>query len=189
VRGRGLDRDVVVAAAAEIADADGLEAVTVARVAAVLGVRGPSIYNHVAGRDGLLHGVALSAVRGLTDALRRAAVGREGEEALLAVALAYRAYAHAHPGRYEAMQRAPADGDDERRAATAEALELLSGVLRGWSLTGDDEIHAIRALRSALHGFVDLERVGGFGLPVAPEASYERLVRSLASGLRRGTRD
>ena len=51
---RGLDRARVVAAAGDIADAEGLEAVTLARVAQQLGVRSPSLYNHVAGRDGLL---------------------------------------------------------------------------------------------------------------------------------------
>ena len=43
----GLDADAVVAAAAQLADADGLEALTLARLAAVLGIRSPSLYAHV----------------------------------------------------------------------------------------------------------------------------------------------
>ena len=45
-------------------------------------------------------------------------------------------------------------------------------------------IHAVRAVRAALHGFVALEALGGFGLPVDREASFDRLVAALAAGLR-----
>jgi AcrR family transcriptional regulator len=55
---RGLDAERVVDAAAQLADAHGLQAVTLARVAGELGVRAPSLYNHVEGRDGLLRAVA-----------------------------------------------------------------------------------------------------------------------------------
>jgi hypothetical protein len=56
-------------------------------------------------------------------------------------------------------------------------------VLRAWHLEGDDAVHAVRAIRSALHGFVDLERSGGFAMDVSLDASFERLVRSLARSL------
>jgi hypothetical protein len=52
-------------------------------------------------------------------------------------------------------------------------------------LEGDDAIDAIRALRSALHGFVLLETGGGFGLPVDVDRSFERLVAGLASAFAR----
>ncbi len=182
---RGLDAGRVLAAAARIADADGLQAVTVARVAAEVDVRGPSIYNHVAGREGLVRGIALQAVRELTAELRAAALGRSGPDAVAAAAAAYRAYARGHPGRYDAMQRAPArgDDDDELEAAAGEAVDVLAGILRAWRLEGEDAIHAVRTLRSALHGFVDLERSGGFGLPASFDVSYDRLVRTLLAGL------
>jgi AcrR family transcriptional regulator len=180
---RGLGPAAVLAAAGEIADAEGLAAVTVARVAAALGVRGPSLYNHVDGHAGLMRGVALGANRELTVALRAAAVGRAGADALLAAAHAYRTFARAHPGRYDAMQRAPSAEDDERSAAAAETIDVLGAILRGWGLEGADRIHAIRALRSALHGFVDLERAGGFALAVDLDESFDRLVRGFAAGL------
>jgi AcrR family transcriptional regulator len=180
---RGLDGDRVVEAAAAIADADGLHAVTLARLAADLGVRPPSLYNHVEGRDGLLRAVALRGVRELTEALRHAAVGRSGPDALAAMARAYRAYAHAHPGRYAATVAAPAPGDDEHLAAAGETLDVVLAVLRGWDLRDDDAVHAARTVRSALHGFVALEAAGGFGIPIDLDESFERLVATLAKGL------
>jgi AcrR family transcriptional regulator len=183
----GLDRAKVVALAAEIADAEGLEAVTVARVAAGLGVRAPSLYNHVRSREALVDGVAALGMRELVARLGAAGVGRGGEDALLGAARAYRAFAQAHPGRYAAAQRAPVGADPELEAAARELMATLTGVLRAWELEGDDATHAIRGLRSALHGFADLERMGGFRLPVALDESFDRLVRAFAAGLSRAS--
>ena len=180
----GLSTAAVVAAAAEIADAEGLDRLTLARVAAAAGVRTPSLYNHVESLDDVRRRVALLALRDLADALRDAAVGRAGDDALTAMADAYRAYARRHPGRYAATQRAPAEGDEEMRAAAKGAVDVVLAILRGYGLEGDDAIHAARAVRSALHGFVALETGGGFGIPVDLDESYARMVRALARGLR-----
>jgi AcrR family transcriptional regulator len=181
----GLDAARVVDTAAGIADAEGLPAVTLARVAGDLGVRAPSLYNHVDGLPGLLRAVALLAVRELTAVLRDAAVGRSGEDALAATARAYRDYARAHPGRYAATVAAPAPDDAEHRAAAAETVEVVLAVLRGWDLDGDDGVHAARTFRSAIHGFVVLEAAGGFGIPLDLDESFDRLVATLAAGLAR----
>jgi len=182
----GLDTDRVVDAAATIADADGLDAVTLARVAGGLGVRAPSLYNHVDGRAGLLRALALRGVRELTAALREAAIGRSGPDALAAAARAYRAYAVAHPGLYAAGVAAPAPDDAEHLAAAGETVDVVYAVLRGWQLEGDDAVHAARAFRSAIHGFVLLETTGGFGIPVDVDTSFERLVATVAGGLATG---
>lgn len=179
----GLDAGRVVELAAGIADADGLEAVTLARVAADLGVRAPSLYNHVDGRGDLLRAIAVLGVRELTAALREAAVGRSSADALTAAAHAYRAYARAHPGRYAATLAAPTRGDEEHRAAASEAVDVMLAIMRGWDLEGDDAIHAVRAFRSAVHGFVAIEAADGFGMAVDVDASFDRLVATLAGGL------
>lgn len=51
---RGLDRETVQRAAVELADAEGLDAVTMRRVGTALGVEAMSLYHHVRGKDGLL---------------------------------------------------------------------------------------------------------------------------------------
>jgi AcrR family transcriptional regulator len=179
----GLDPARVVDVAAGIADAEGLDAVTLARVAGELDVRAPSLYNHVAGRADLLRAIAVLGVRELTVALREATVGRSGADALTAAARAYRAYARAHPGRYAATLAAPTRGDEEHRAAASEAVDVMLAVLRGWDVDGDDAVHAVRAFRSAVHGFVAIEAADGFGMAVDIDASFDRLVATLAGGL------
>ncbi|HWD82041.1 MAG TPA: TetR/AcrR family transcriptional regulator C-terminal domain-containing protein [Kribbella sp.] len=53
-RRRALTRESIVQAGVEIADRDGLDAVSIRSVAAELGVRPMSLYGHVAGKDDLL---------------------------------------------------------------------------------------------------------------------------------------
>ena len=69
----GLDSDAVVAAAAALADAEGLERLTLARLAQQLGVRSPSLYAHV---DGLEDLRTRLAIRGARQLRGRAAGGR-----------------------------------------------------------------------------------------------------------------
>ncbi len=171
----GLDRDAVVRAAAELADAGRCGDVPLGALAAHLGVKTPSLYNHVAGQEGLRQELALLGVRELGARLTRAAVGRAGDEAILAVAHAYRVFATERPGLYAASLRA---------ADPANEALVVQAVLAAYDLQGDDAIHAIRGLRSLLHGFVGLELAGGFGLPVDLDASFDRLVHVYIAGLR-----
>jgi AcrR family transcriptional regulator len=180
----GLDADAVVEAAAQMADGEGLDGLSLARLAAKLGVRPPSLYAHVDGLADLRRRLAIRGARELAAVIQAAAAGRAHGDALLAVAEVYRAYAHEHPGTYAALQRAPAPGDDEAGAAAAHVVDVVLAVLRGYGLEGDDAIHAARIVRSALHGFVALEAGGGFGIDLDLDESYARLVDVLDAGLR-----
>jgi AcrR family transcriptional regulator len=178
----GLDSEAVVAAAAGLANEDGLAALTLSTLAARLGVRAPSLYAHVDGLPDLRRRLAARGAQELAQAVRRAVVGRSGPDALRGLADAYRAYARAHPGAYEAMQRAPEAAGVDADAAQ-ELIEVILAVLAGYRLPDDERVHAVRAVRSALHGFVALEAAGGFRLPVALQDSYACLVTMLDQGL------
>lgn len=174
----GLTTARVVEEAERIADEDGLQQLTLSTVARRLGVRQPSLYKHIDGMEGLLRSIAVQAKNELADTISRATVGRAGGDAIRSMAHAYRAWALQHPGRYMAIQRAPADGDVEDDIASRALVQVVLDVLAGFELRGDDAIDATRTLRSALHGFVTLETVGGFGLP-GTDRSFDRLIRAL----------
>jgi AcrR family transcriptional regulator len=183
----GLDSGAVVDRAAMLADEDGLEAVTLSRLAAALDIRSPSLYAHVASLADLRRRLGARGAHGLAAELSRAAAGRAGGDALRAVARAYRSYAHEHPGSYAAAQRArDLQGSPEAANAAREATEVILAVLRGYDLEGDDAIHAARAIRVALHGFVSLEAEQGFAIDVSLDESFERLLDTLDRGLRTG---
>jgi len=179
----GLNAERVVAAAAELADRDGLAAVSLSALADQFGVRVPSLYKHVAGLDDLQRRLATEGTAELLAALTNAAKGKHGRDALLAVGNAYRRYASAHPGRYQALQRA-AEPSDEHAATAERIVELMVAVMADYGYTGSRAVHAVRTVRSALHGFVELERIGGFGLPASRTTSFTMLLNTLDRGLR-----
>lgn len=180
----GLTPGVVAATAADIVNREGRAALTLARVAEHLGVRSPSLYNHVDGLEGLERVVALAGIDQLADACRTAVMGRSGPDALRAIAAAYRDFALAQPGVY-ALTQVARPGDDDFEEKAGRVLGPVIAVLSGFGLEGDDLIHAARTLRAALHGFTNLETGDGFGLEVDLAASFEWMVATLERGLNR----
>ena len=181
----GLTPDLVVTHAGELADRDGYDALTLATLADRLGIKVPSLYKHVTSLADLQRRLRLTGLRQLDEALRNAAVGRAGTDALVATGHAYRRYAREHPGHYAAGLRAPQPADHEEIAPVAARLvELMLAVVRGYGQEGDDAVHAVRGVRAALHGFVALEQAGGFGMPQDVDTSFEHLLATLDAGLR-----
>jgi AcrR family transcriptional regulator len=175
----GLTEKLVVEEAERMVDEVGPAGLTLTALAERLGVRQPSLYKHVDGLDALHRTISVRAKRDLGECFARAAVGRSRGDAILGMSQVFRQWALAHPGRYVAAQKAPAAYDADDIAASNAIVQVCADVLAGYGLEGDDAIDAIRALRSALHGFVSLETTGGFGLPADIERSFDRLVDSL----------
>ena len=181
-----LDRTAVLQAAADLADAEGIEQLTLVRLADHLGIRPPSLYNHVANLAGLRRDLALLGLQELGDRLARSVMGKAANEAVAALAEAYRAFAKEHPALYAMTNRAGDPQDQEMQRAGQGVVEVVVAVLAAYGLQGTDAIHAVRALRSALHGFVTLETTGGFGIPLDLDESYRRLVNVMIRGLQQG---
>ena len=180
----GLSPTAVVDAAASLADAEGFRQLTLARVAAELGIKPPSLHKHVSCLASLHRELALRGLHEANRRMSRAAMGLSGDAALLAIAHAYRDFAIEHPGLYAASLRAPADADAEWAAAGADVVAIAVAVLSAYGLRGDEALHATRAVRAIIHGFVSLEAAGGFGMPLNLEESLDRLVLTFAHGLR-----
>lgn len=182
----GLDKRLVVSAAADLVNQEGIQALTLSRLARQLGVRTPSLYNHVDGLPGLYRELALLNTHQLGDRLGNAVIGKSGPQALAAIARAYRAYIKEYPGLYLASLRASgtqAPVDSELQAAEARVVEIALAVMASFGLKGEDGLHAVRGLRSVVHGFATLEIAGGFGLPLDCDESFHRMVDILTHGL------
>ena len=170
------------------------------------GVAVPSLYKHVDGLPALRSAVAARCVEELTAAMAAAVAGTTsqrrspatdhvsghaagtgspaapltGAAAVRALAEATRAYALAHPGRYRAVQGAEAAGLGERSAAP---VELIARAVRQLGAPPQRWVDQVRAVRAGVHGFVELELSGGFGLPQDVDASFRYLVDTLVAGL------
>ncbi|AWB46021.1 TetR family transcriptional regulator [Paenibacillus sp. CAA11] len=183
----GLDQTAVLQAAAELADEHGIDALTLALVAQKLGIRSPSLYNHVDGLSGLRRKLAVHGLEQLYSRMDEAASASTPEHAAFALAEAYFSFASQRPGLYEATLRAPDAQDTDLEQAADRILELTLRVLQDTGLTGEASIHAVRGFRSLLHGFATLEGKGGFGIPLDLLESLRFSLRAYLGGLRQAS--
>ncbi|MFH8341383.1 TetR/AcrR family transcriptional regulator [Streptomyces sp. AM6-12] len=152
-----LSTDRIVRAARELVDREGLAAVSTRRLAAELGVSGPSLYNHFRTKDEILEAVA-DSVSALVD-LSMFEDGRPWRTALHDWAVSYRAALRAHPNIVPVLARGPG-----RRPAALRVADAAYGAMvdAGWPPAQATSIGALMryfimgsALGSFAGGFVD----------------------------------
>ncbi|MFF8259484.1 TetR/AcrR family transcriptional regulator [Streptomyces virginiae] len=152
-----LSRDRIVEAAGALVDAEGLEAVSTRRLAAALGVSGPSLYNHFRTKDEILDAVA-DAVSSRVD-LSMFDGGQDWRAALHAWAHSYRDALADHPNIVPVLARGPG-----RRPAGLRLADAVFGAMTraGWPAAQATRIGALMryfilgsAVASFARGFVD----------------------------------
>lgn len=172
--------DALTSTAVKLADTDGIDALALTGVAEKLGVAASTLYTHTDGVDGLRYLVAVAATRNLTDAVRNAAIGASGPQALTAMGIAYRQFALEHPGQFASTLLPPNLEDDELAGANSTLLSVFVLVYRGIGHNEHEARLAARAIRSAIHGFLALERTD------TPSADHDADYRFLLDALQHG---
>ncbi|MFF2372162.1 TetR/AcrR family transcriptional regulator [Agromyces sp. NPDC058110] len=103
-RRRDQRQGAILAAAREIAEAEGWSAVTSRRLANAIDYTQPVIYSHFASMEAVIDAVALEGFAELAPELARArAAASNDRDALARVGRAYLRYAEQHPAMYDAM--------------------------------------------------------------------------------------
>ncbi len=183
---KGLSKAAILEAAGKLVDRDGAESLTLTRLAEVLGIRPPSLFNHFGSLAELRTAMALRTTADLADALEAACAAAAAGEGIRALLVAYRAYVALHPGRYGVfvrMGRATAFADPDFVREEGRILELGFKLLDPYGLDRPGKVHALRGIRSLAHGFAELEGMGGFGLDVDCDESFAVLAETLVAGL------
>ena len=176
--------DAVVQAGRDILEADGLPGLTMQSVAVRVGVRAPSLYKRVAGRDELVRLVTAATVAALGE--RLAAVPDSGDPAhdLGELARALRAFARSAPAGYGLIF---VPGPAAARPDPAALARVVAPVLRvSGALAGPD--HALEAARTVTawaHGFISMELAGAFTLGGDVDEAFAFGVARLGDALAR----
>lgn len=177
-----LNRALVIELAAVIADSEGIDAVTLQRIANDSGVKQPALYRHVSGIEDLWKELALRARRLLAESLMSAHVGLERTDAVRAVAQAWRRFVRTHPGLYSATDRVPSVGDGDIEKSLSLVIDALVKSLSSYNLSNKERAQYARTLRSSLHGFCVLEKDHGHPEPLSVDAGLDHLVEILCCG-------
>lgn len=162
----------IVAAAREIAEREGWNAVTIRRLAEEIEYSQPVLYSHFENRDAIVAAVAVEGFNEITAALRKAASESTGRQnALRNVAMAYLAFALSRPALYEAMFVLPTNlrfAEAESRPELRAGFEALAAVVSPFCA---DVAVVTETFWAALHGLAELERSGR----IRPAARRERI--------------
>jgi len=188
-----ITREVVLATALKIIDADGAEALSMRRLARALGRDPMILYRHAPNKAALLDGVAETVLAQLTVD----PADPDWAAQLRAVARGYRALALAHPHVVPLLVTRPlATPLALRPRGTLRPLEDILTLLTRAGFSGPDALHIYRALFGFLHGHVlnelqelvekpeetdDLLRLGLHRLPIGEFPLLRSLAPVLAS--------
>ncbi|WP_290057575.1 TetR/AcrR family transcriptional regulator [Amycolatopsis solani] len=164
----------IVTAARELAEAEGWDAVTTRRLAALIEYSQPVLYSHFpGGKDAIMTAAALEGFGELSTALAAARAG-----GVAGVAAAYVAFAEAKPALYDAMFTLASElpfAQDDTPAVMQEAYGGLFAVVE--PVSGSQDAGALtEVFWSTLHGLVTLDR----GHRLSPEHRDERLALVVA---------
>jgi AcrR family transcriptional regulator len=174
--------DEIVAAGRRILEVDGLDALTMQAVARAVGVRPPSLYKRVRGRDDLVRRISTEAALELAAGLEAAARSGDPRSDLRAMAVVHRGFARASPRTY-ALLFAPVPAawriDDGLNARVSAPLLRAAAAAAG----PEQGLEAARLLVAWAHGFVSMELAGAFRLggdvDMAFDYGIDRLIASL----------
>lgn len=192
----GLNRSAVIAAAADLADELGFDAVTISVLARHLGVRSPTLYSHISGATDLRTAVTAYVLDELAAATSTAMTAGEGRDLLVAYADAIRDFARRSPGRYDATtrQRVPPASDPAAETTDAVAAAITAGrrnadlaltVVRSYGIAETNETYAVRLMSSLIHGYITLEIAGTFAHSDPPsETTWPEVLEDLDRTLR-----
>ena len=148
-------------AAVELADREGLGALTMRRLGAMLGVEAMSLYKHVSGKDEILDGI-VELVIGEIDV---PAPGTDWKEAMRRRAVSARDVLNRHSWAVGLLESRPVEGPVALRY-----LDAILGTLRTAGFSIEDAAHAFWLLDSYVYGCVIQEANLS---PTTPEAEAE----------------
>lgn len=180
----GLDKNLVIERAANLANETGLENITLKLIADEFNVQTPSLYNHIKSLEDLKKGLMLYGWKQLEEKLLLAVVGVSGYDAMRAMCYAFYEYATENPGVFNAMLWYNKFQDEETLNATKRLFTVLFKIMGTLSIPDETINHLIRTFRGFLEGYALLVNNGAFGNPISIRESFDLSVEVLMAGVR-----
>ncbi|MFI5835534.1 TetR/AcrR family transcriptional regulator [Micromonospora sp. NPDC051300] len=162
-RERAERERAIIAAARDLAESEGWDAVTTRRLAAEIEYSQPVLYSHFRGKDAIMAAVAVEGSGDLAADLAAArAAAADPRAAVAGIATAYATFAARRPALYDAIFTLPVAlsfASQDTPVELARAFAELAETLRPFA--GDDDLEAFtETFWSGLHGLVTLMRDG-----------------------------
>jgi AcrR family transcriptional regulator len=163
---------------------DGVEQLSIRRLARRCGYTAPTIYHHFGDKPGLVAALLEERFHRLWDEISRVERGADAEADLRALALAFVDFGRRHPNHYALLASTEFEGEAEPESATR-SRALLEGPIGELAAAGrlraPDVDTAFQMIWAVLHGVIHL-RIQRPHHDFAPDLA-ERVVDALLAGL------
>lgn len=159
---KGLTKDLILAEAVACMESTGQPVVSLHEVARRLGVKTPSLYNHIKNTKELRYEIFQYAIGQFVANQRAATANKRKDEAVRAFAEAYHTFATENKGLYRLIMSIPSEEDDRAKEVAIPLLETVVEILTDYGLTEESVAHWQRVFRAILHGFISEEDLGCF---------------------------
>lgn len=180
----GLDKKSIVKAAAELANEIGYDNISLKILAEHLGVRSPSLYNHISGLDELRHELMLYGWRCISSEIISAVNGLAGYDAICEMCRAFYRFASNNKGIFNAMLWYNKYADEETLEATKLLFSIMYSLFTQINIPRWKAEHIIRTFRSFLEGFSLLVNNDSFGHSASIDESFDISLDILIAGMK-----
>lgn len=179
-----MNKNEIIEQAVLMANQEGLEHVTIAKLSKVFKVKPPSLYKHIDSLNSIIDDLGILCLKDLIGMIQAECFALSGDRAIYRFFLSSRKYALNNPGLYQAMQKTHILRSPEYQKPAETLIAMIAKLLDPYKIKKTDIIHVIRHLRALLHGFIDLEIKNGFGLPQKINESFDAAVLSFIDHLK-----
>lgn len=179
----GLSKEKIIEKAAELANEKGLSYLSVTTLADYLGIKKPSLYNHMKTiedmhRDLMIYGwriVSEEVVKGIDSSDEKKNLSEYGRK--------FYKFATDNPGVFEAMLWYNKYSDEALISATEGVYMFFFAQTDGLGINREIANHLLRTYRAFLEGFIMLQIHNSFGNPISVEESFNISMNVLISGI------
>lgn len=180
----GLDKNVVIERAAQLANEVGIDHIQLKTLAESLNIQPPSLYNHIKGLDDLHHELMLYGWRHMEECMVEAAGDADGYAAWEAVCRAFYKYATENPGVFSAMLWYNKYRDDETQRVTEKLFSICLKIASSLNISEENCNHLLRTFRAFLEGFSLLVNNHAFGHSLPVEESFSLSLKVMIAGMK-----
>lgn len=182
---KGLTHEMIINTALDLINEHGYDTFSLRELATKLNVKPSSLYNHVHGLNEINTEVAFRVSQKLNTLLSHAIDGKDQDQAFMDAVKAYRQFALDYPGEYAALIKMPKSNNENIIHAGLESFAPLRNLIKSYQAPREKTIHFMRALRSTMHGFVELTYNGFMQREsIARDESYEIIMKNYLEKLK-----
>jgi AcrR family transcriptional regulator len=157
------DHQTIVETASALIEQDGVENLSLGKLASQLGIKAPSLYRHIANKDALLQAVIELTYLRLFEAydVALASASDDPTDQLIRLSHAHRNFAQANPNTYMfAYTTSNPDLPSNPDMLLARAISIQQIMMQ---ISGEkNSLTALRGVQALIHGYISLELNGQF---------------------------